>query len=159
VPVASATVTLRPAAPDDEPLLRRIYASAREDELAPVPWSDDEKQAFLAQQFDAQAGHYREHYAGASFDVVELDGRPAGRLYVARWEDEIRVMEITLLPAHRGAGIGTRLLRDLIDEGARTGRRVSIHVERHNPARRLYERLGFLPVADLGVHLLLEVSP
>src|SRR5215211_5883167 len=116
-------------------------------------------EAFLRRQFEAQDAHYREHYDGASFDVIEVDGEPAGRLYVARWEDEIRIMDIALLPEQRGAGIGTRLLRDLLDEGRRTGKRVSIHVEKHNRALRLYERLGFAPVADRGVYLLLERPP
>jgi ribosomal protein S18 acetylase RimI-like enzyme len=124
-----------------------------------VAWGDGEKEAFLRQQFDAQDAYYREHYDGASFDVIEVDGEPAGRLYVARWEDEIRIMDIALLPEHRGAGLGTRLLRELLAEGARSGRRVSIHVEKHNRALRLYERLGFVAVADRGVHLLLEARP
>jgi ribosomal protein S18 acetylase RimI-like enzyme len=157
--VAAPAITLRPAEPGDDVFLRRIYAGTREDELAPVPWSDDERDAFLRHQFDAQDVHYRAHYDGASFDVIELDGVPAGRLYVARWPEEIRIMDIAILSEHRGAGAGTRLLRDLLDEGTKSGKRVSIHVEKHNPALRLYERLGFLPVADKGVYLLLEATP
>ena len=156
--VVSPVITLRPAGPADDAFLRRVYAGTREEELAPVPWSDDERDAFLRHQFDAQDAHYRAHYDGASFDVIELDGVPAGRLYVARWPEEIRIMDIAILPEHRGAGAGTSLLRDLLDEGARSGKRVSIHVEKHNPALRLYERLGFLPVADKGVYLLLEAT-
>ena len=146
-------------AEDDEPFLRRLYASIREDELAVVPWDEETKEAFLRQQFDAQDAHYREHYDGATYDVIEVDGEPAGRLYVARWDDEIRIMDIALLPEYRGRGIGTQLLRALLDEGARTGKRVSIHVEKHNPALMLYERLGFEPAADRGVHILMEVTP
>jgi len=123
-----------------------------------VPWSDDAREAFLRGQFDAQDAHYREHYERASFDVIEADGVPVGRLYVARWEDEIRIMDLAILTEHRGAGIGTRLLHNLLDEAGHSGRRVSIHVEKHNPALRLYERLGFLPVTDEGVYLLMEAS-
>jgi ribosomal protein S18 acetylase RimI-like enzyme len=124
-----------------------------------VPWDDAQKDAFVRQQFDAQDAYYREHYDDATFDVVEVDGEPAGRLYVARWEDEIRIMDIALLPEHRGTGVGTRLLRELLAEGTRSGKRVSIHVEKQNPALRLYERLGFAAVADRGVYLLLEAGP
>jgi len=159
VAVTSITVTLRPAGPGDDAFLRRVYASTREEELAPLPWSDDEKEAFLRAQFDAQAAHYRGHYEPASFDVVEADGRPVGRLYVARWEDEVRIMDLAILTEHRGAGVATHLLRGLLDEARESGKRLSIHVEKHNPALRLYERLGFLPVADKGVYLRMEAMP
>ena len=152
-------VAVRPVTSDDRDLLIRVYASTREEELAPVPWTDAEKAAFIAQQFEAQDRHYREHYAGASLDVVDWDGAPAGRLYVARWSDEIRIIDIALLPEFRGRGIGTRLLCGLLDEAARARRRLSIHVEKHNPALRLYARLGFAPVADEGVYLLMEATP
>jgi ribosomal protein S18 acetylase RimI-like enzyme len=149
------TVALRPVAAADTPFLARLYASTREAELARVPWSDEQKAAFLAQQFAAQTGHYERHYAGAAFDVVLVDGAPAGRLYVARGADEIRVVDIAVAPAFRGRGIGSGLLRELLAEADAAGKRVSIHVERSNPALRLYERLGFAPAGETGVHLLL----
>jgi len=155
---ATARVSLRTAGESDDAFLRSLYASLREDELRLVAWDDAQDEAFLRQQFDAQDAHYREHYDGATFDVIELDGEPVGRLYVARWDDEIRIMDIALVPEHRGAGIGTRLLRELLAEGARERKRVSIHVEKHNRALGLYARLGFRPVADRGVYLLLEAS-
>ena len=151
-------ITLRPAGPGDRDFLLRVYASTREEELRLVDWSTDQKAAFLRMQFEAQDAYYREHYDPATFDVVEVDGEPAGRLYVARWEDEIRIMDIALLPQFRGHGVGARLLRGLLDEAARARRRLSIHVEKNNPALRLYERLGFAPVADRGVYLLLEAA-
>ena len=157
--VVSSSITLRPAGPGDDAFLRRVYVSTREEELAAVPWSDHEREAFLRGQFDAQDAHYRAHYESATFDIVELDGVPAGRLYVSRGQDEIRIIDLALLPEHRGRGAGTRLLGALLDEGARAGRRVSVHVEKHNPALRLYERLGFLPTADKGVYLLMEATP
>jgi ribosomal protein S18 acetylase RimI-like enzyme len=152
-------ITLRPVSSSDRDFLLQVYASTREEELARVPWTGAEKAAFIEQQFDAQDRHYREHYAGASLDVVECDGAPAGRLYVARWSDEIRIVDIALLPEFRGRGIGTRLLGELLDEAARSGKRVSIHVEKGNPAFRLYERLGFEVTADKGLYVLMEATP
>ena len=151
--------TLRPAGPADREFLYRVYASTREEELAPLAWSNEQKEQFLRMQFEAQDAHYKQHYAVASFDLIELEDEPIGRLYVDRWADEIRVIDIALLPEHRGAGTGTRLLEELVAEAAESGKRLSIHVERHNSARRLYERLGFEPVAEHGVYLLLEASP
>lgn len=151
---------LRPAADGDRDLLFEIYASTRAEELDVLPWDDPTKRAFLAQQFDAQDVHYRTHYAHASFDVIEVDGEPAGRLYVNRGRDDVRVIDIALLPPFRGRGIGAALLGEIIDEAAASGRRVSIHVERENRARSLYERLGFEVAADDGgIYMLMERAP
>lgn len=121
-----------------------------------MPWDAEAKRAFLSQQFEAQDAYYREHYTGTTYEVVLVDGQPAGRYYVARWSDEIRLMDITLLPSYRGNGIGTRLLEDLIAEADASGRKLSVHVEKFNRARVLYERLGFAEAEDKGVYVLLE---
>jgi GNAT superfamily N-acetyltransferase len=152
-------VALRPVQPADEELLFCVYASTRADELSVVPWDEAQKEVFLRAQFVSQDRWYREHYDGASFDVVLVDGEPCGRLYVYRGESEIRIVDIALLPEHRGHGVGSALLYDLLDEADGAGKRVTIHVERFNPALRLYERLGFAVAEDKGVYLLLEWSP
>lgn len=153
------TISLRPIEPADHGFLYTVYASTRTEELAPVPWTDEQKAAFLRQQFNAQHAHYQKHYGDARFEIILRDGEPVGRLYVARWPSEIRIVDIALLPAHRNAGIGGQLLRELLAEGAAAGKTVSIHVERFNPAMRLYQRLGFTEVADLGVYAMMEWTP
>jgi ribosomal protein S18 acetylase RimI-like enzyme len=152
-------VALRPVEPADRELLFRVYARTRAEELAVVAWDDAQKEAFLRAQFEAQDRWYREHYARASYDVVVIDGEPAGRLYVHRGAEEIRIVDIALLPEHRGGGTGTSLVRDLLAEAEAAGKRVTIHVERLNPALRLYERLGFSVAEDKGVYLFLEAAP
>src|SRR5262249_15123218 len=143
----------------DEPFLFGVYAGTRLEELAPLGWSADQQAAFLAQQSDAQHQYYQANYAGADFQVILLDGRAVGRLYVARWEDEIRIIDIALLPEYRNAGIGSRLLKDLLDEAALAGKPIRIHVEKFNPALRLYQRLGFAIAEDLGVYWFMERAP
>jgi ribosomal protein S18 acetylase RimI-like enzyme len=155
----SAPYVLRPAGAADRELLFAVYASTRAEELAAVPWAPGAKDAFLRQQSGAQDAHYRQHYAGAVFLVIEVSGEAVGRLYVARWPREIRIMDIALLPAHRRRGVGGAVLAELLAEADATGKVVSIHVERHNPALALYERLGFKPAADRGVYLFLERTP
>jgi len=127
-----------------------------------VPWTDEQKTAFVAMQFAAQRQHYQREYSGARFEVIERDNVPIGRLYVHERSDEIRVMDITLVAQARNQGIGSSLLRAVLDAGARSKRPVTIHVERFNPAQRLYERLGFRRItsdsAD-SVYLLLEARP
>jgi ribosomal protein S18 acetylase RimI-like enzyme len=149
-------ITLRAAGEDDAAFFATLYASTREEELAPVPWSAEQKRAFLAQQFAAQSAHYAQHYDGLTSDVILVDGERAGRLLVARWPAEIRIVDIALLPEHRGRGVGTGLLRPILDEGDDRGVAVTIHVEQDNPARSLYHRLGFSPVGEHGIYLKLE---
>lgn len=155
----TTTVSLRPIVPDDEPVLYRIYASTRQDELKQVPWDDAQKEAFLRQQFTAQHTYYSQHFSEATFDVVLVGEEPAGRLYVDRRDDEFRIVDIALLPEFRGRGIGSELLRDLFEQAAAANKPVRIHVETYSPARDLYERLGFRKVGQTGAHVLMEWSP
>lgn len=149
------SLALRTANEGDQPLMLRLYASVREPELEAAGMPPEQRGPFIAQQFEAQS-HAYESYRDTTFEVVLVDGEPAGRLIVARWPEELRVVDIALLPEHRGGGIGGRLMRGVIDEAEDRGVKTSIHVERFNPALRLYTRLGFRPVADTGVYLLLE---
>jgi ribosomal protein S18 acetylase RimI-like enzyme len=155
---AAHRVALRPATPADRDLLLRVYSSTREEELAPVPWPPEAKEAFLRQQFDAQDAWWRTHYAGATFAVIVADGVDAGRLYLWESPSEVRIVDVALLPEARRGGIGTRLVRDVQERAAAAGKSVTIHVERMNPALRLYERLGFRLVEDKGVYLFLSWS-
>ena len=152
-------VTLRPAEAADRDLLFRVYASTREDELALTDWDEAQQTAFLTQQFTAQDIHYREHYPGAVFNLILLDDEPIGRLYIHRRPAEIRIMDIALLPPYRNRGIGSALLRDLQTESAAAAKSLTIHVEQFNPALRLYPRLGFRPIEEHGVYLLMEWRP
>jgi GNAT superfamily N-acetyltransferase len=152
----SGIVSRRAIGPGDLAFLARVYSSTRTEELAVVDWPQAQIDAFLQQQFDAQHAWYQEHYVGASFEVVLVDGEPAGRLYVARWKEELRLVDVALLPEYRRRGIGRALVEDVMDEARGVGKAVRIHVERWNPALRLYERLGFKLAEDRGVYLFLE---
>ena len=154
---APRDVSLRPITDADLPFLLHLYATTRLDELAQTDWSDEQKAAFVVQQFQAQHAWWQEHYTGARFDLVLVDGEPAGRLYVDVWAREIRIVDIAMMPAYRNGGIGTSLLRQVFAEGDAAGKPVSIHVEVFNPARRLYDRLGFVEKGAHGdVSLLME---
>jgi GNAT superfamily N-acetyltransferase len=153
------TLALRPIAETDLPFLFQVYASTRWEELEPTGWPMEQKEEFLRQQFTAQHAWWQSQYQGTSFDIVEQAGVAIGRLYVARWERELRIVDIALLPEFRGTGIGTRLIEAVIAEAEASGRAVRIHVEVFNPARALYDRLGFAPIEDKGVYLLMERRP
>ena len=150
---------LRPVEDADRAFLVELYGSTREEELAQVSWQPGAREAFVEQQFAAQDAHYRANYPGATLDVIEVDGERAGRLYVHRGPSDIRIMDIALAPSFRGRGIGTALLRELMAEADSSGRKLSIHVEMNNPARALYDRLGFHPAGEHGVYVLMERPP
>jgi ribosomal protein S18 acetylase RimI-like enzyme len=152
-------VHLRPVEAADRAFLVELYGSTREAELAQVDWPTGAREAFVEQQFTAQDAHYRANYPGATLDVIEVDGARAGRLYVHRGPSDIRIMDIALAPEFRGRGIGSALLRSLMEEADSSGRKLSIHVEVNNPARSLYDRLGFEPAGEHGVYVLMERPP
>ena len=127
--------------------------------MALVPWTAEQQQAFVSMQFTAQQEHYLKKYPMASHEIILVSDHPVGHLHVARLEDEIRIVDLTLMPDERNAGIGSFLLRRLLDEAANNGKVVRIYVENFNPSLRLFERLKFKPVEQDGIYLLLECSP
>jgi len=157
--MSSDTVTRRPANEDDLPFLLKVYRSTRAEEMAQLPWSDDEKSAFLKSQLESQHAYYAKVFPSADREVLIVDGEPAGRFYVDRGENEIHVIDIALLPPYRNRGIGSRLLIEVLAEGERTGVKVTIYVEKRNPAKRLYQRLGFEVIDQDDVYYLLAKDP
>jgi len=151
--------SLRPELPEDLEFLYKLYASTRSEEMKLVPWDESQKEAFLRMQFQLQASHYHTYYPDASFDLILLEDVPIGRLYVDRKPDEMLLIDIALAPQHRGAGIGSFLLGTLLSEAAARNVPVRIHVERENPALRLYTRRGFKMIEDKGVYLFMEWKP
>ena len=158
-PKVHANITLRPVVVGDQDFLIEVYAGTRAEELALVPWTSDQQQAFIRSQFAAQQDHYAQKYPAASHDIIVSDNRQVGRLYVARLDHEIRIVDITVLPGERNAGIGSHLIRQLLAEAERTGRAVRIYVEEFNPSLHLFERLGFSPTEQQGFHLLMQWNP
>lgn len=145
--------SLRPASPDDREFLVAVYKSARSTELASTGWPASEQDAFLRSQFAAQAAHYGRFFPRHTTDIIRIGGQDAGRLIVDRSSGpDLHLMDITLLPQVQGRGIGTQVVRSLLNEAAAAGRGVQLHVEFNNPAMALYTRLGFTEVEDFGLH-------
>ena len=147
---------LRPAGPGDEEFLLALYRSTREDELALTGWDEAQRSTFVRMQFLAQRRHYDASYPDATDEIVLRDGRPIGRRLVARDARQIHLVDIALLPERRGAGIGERLVRELIAEGETRGVPVNLYVLASSPAIRLYERLGFVRTGESGFHIRME---
>lgn len=151
--------TLQAICEADTPFLEKLYASTREEEMKMVPWTEKEKDDFLAFQFNAQHTYYQEQFKGADFNLVIHDRKPVGRLYTEKRKDEVRIIDIALLPAHRGKGIGGSLMDSVLAEAREANLPVRIHVEHNNPAMHLYDRLGFKKTGDTGVYFLMEWKP
>jgi ribosomal protein S18 acetylase RimI-like enzyme len=149
----------RPMADADLPFLFRLYAATRAEEVAGTGWPPELQVRFLRQQFEGQHHHYVTYYPEAERLVVEQGEAPVGRLYFEEWPSQIRIIDIALMPDARGRGFGSALIEDVFRRARAAGKKVSIHVEKNNPAMALYRRLGFLTAEDKGVYDLLEWSP
>ena len=156
---AFAVWSRRPSTPADDEFLYQLYSSTRDDEMALWGAPADQQAAFLRMQFDAQRAHYGRHFSLADHEIITIDGQPVGRILVDRSRDELRLVDIALLPEHRGSGIGSVLVRELLDESVATGKPVRAHAFKPSRAVDFYERLGFRRIADEGVHWALEAAP
>jgi ribosomal protein S18 acetylase RimI-like enzyme len=153
------SITLRDETPDDMEFLLTVFASARAFELAQVPWSDEQKEAFLRMQLQAQHSYYREKYPNAHYQIILRDAERIGRLYVCRLPKLTKILDITVLPEFRNAGIGTGLIQSVLSDAAATGSKVQVYVETFNPSRSLFEKHGFSVIEEEGINYLLEWRP
>ncbi|MCC4587818.1 GNAT family N-acetyltransferase [Xanthomonas melonis] len=157
---AAADLRLRPEQADDLAWLQDLYASTRSDELAPVPWPEATKRAFLQQQFALQHAHYRQHFAGADFSIVQMGDLRIGRLYLHRPATHHTLVDISLLPQWRGQGIGSQLIGHAQAMARDAGCVLSLHVLHANPAaQRLYARHGFVAGPSNQTHLQMHWHP
>lgn len=148
-------ITVRPEDPQDEPFLFELYASTRQDELDAWGWPPEMRSAFLTLQFKASQG-YHQAFPDAEFQIVLLDGVNAGRIVVNRTREELRLVDIALLPQHRNAGVGTALLQRYFGEAAATRIPFCLQVLKGNRAERFYRRLGFTQPRETETHLEME---
>ena len=153
-------IQTRPVTPEDQKFLLELCGTTRARELALTNLDSAERTAFVLHQFQAQTTYYERHYPRANFDLLLHEGRPIGRISVDRRPDELRLMDIALLPRYQNQGIGTRLTRALQDEARRSGRKVTLYVEINNPdAMRFYVRMGFVMVENIQTHDFMEWLP
>jgi len=135
--ISSGSVSLRPATPDDEPFLRRLFASTRSDEFKFLA-DPSQLEALISMQFNLQRQQYESGYPGADHSIILQNGQPIGRLFVHEGEREVTLVDIALLPECRNCGIGRYLLDQLLTKAASAQKAIRLHVVKTNPARRLY---------------------
>lgn len=144
---------------EDLPFVAELYASTRRDEVAMTGWPTEMQEAFLDQQHEAQHRHYSLHFADAEWLIIEREAEAVGRLYLRSLPENLHIIDISLLPESRRKGIGGAIMQDILDHARELGKGVTIHVERNNPARALYTRLGFEMIEDRGVYDFLRAQP
>jgi ribosomal protein S18 acetylase RimI-like enzyme len=152
-------ITLRPVCESDDPFLLTLYTTTRASEMALVPWTDAQKQAFLQMQFAAQKKSYAKEYPDAQHALVCCDGDSVGRLYLHRSPERFHILDITISETFRSRGIGSAVLKDILREAMRAGKPTTIYVENFNSSLRLFERLGFHEAAVKDFQILLECPP
>jgi len=151
------SLVLRSVAPTDQEFLLKVYSSTREQELGQVEWAEGHKEAFLRWQFEMQQREYETSFPNARYNVIVVDRQDAGRIWVGLDEQQIRLLDIAILPAFQNRGVGTALLKQLIEE-ARTSNKLLRHMVfvLNNDAHRFYERLGFVIIEDMGAYKHME---
>ena len=149
----SRSLKLRSATADDKPFLLSLFATTRSDELAFVNLDENQKKSFIAMQFEAQSRQYVVSYPQAKGKIILWNDDPIGRLLLNRGELEFTLVDVALLPVHRGAGIGTGLIVDIQKDAGAAGKPIRLHVLTSSAAKRLYERLGFSRVGGDAVYL------
>lgn len=149
----------RPFSPEDGEFLFHLYASTRQQEIAAFGWPPAQQEMFLRMQFNAQKHWYDMAYSGADHQIIMIEGKPAGRIMVFREKDSTRLVDIALLTEYRNQGIGAKLLRDLISKCESERLPLRLQVTRNNPARHLYERLGFVITGQDPMYYEMERKP
>ncbi|WP_165916406.1 GNAT family N-acetyltransferase [Marinisporobacter balticus] len=152
-------INFRSFSEEDLPFLYQVYRSTRWEEMQLSGWTHEEIEDFLKIQFQLQHTQYLANYKNASFDIILLESKPIGRLYIDRQKEEIRIMDIALLDFYRKKGIGSKILKDLIAESENKKMPITLHVEYNNPAKAFYLNLGFIQEKDLGVYHFMKRTP
>ena len=153
-------LALRAVTPEDDPFLLALYHGTRDKELAQAEWQEGQCEQFVRWQFDLQRREYDTRFPDARYQMILIDGEPAGRIWVGADDEQIRLLDIAILPQFQNRGAGTVLLKDLMREAKEAGKllRHMVFVLNDN-AHRFYERLGFVIIEDLGAYKHMEYGP
>lgn len=157
--MSGSELNLRPVTPADQNFLLRVYASSRAAEMAMVPWTPEQKDAFLRSQFEAQTHDYSARNPDAEHNIIIFSGKEVGRLFVARRPGEIHILDLTVLSEARGTGAGSALVRRLQEEAASARLPLTIYVETFNPALNFFAKRGFRAEKEEGIHVLMRWMP
>ncbi len=149
-------ISFRKIEEKDGPFIQKLYRSTRERELDQTNWPEDQKHMFIVMQLIAQLADYEKKFKDASYQLILYKKEPAGRLYLWESEREIRIIDMSLLPAFQGKGIGKDILSNIIQEAKQKNKIASLYVTVDHPAKKMYERIGFKKVSGTLTHEYME---
>ena len=152
-------IRLRPVTAKDVDFIEKVYRSTREKNLGMANWPELQKEAFFRMQSMAQDAEYKQVFPNAAFEIIEYNKKPAGRLYTAEMDNEIRLIDISLLDEFRQKGIGSKVIRNLMAKVIEKGKTLSLHVDPNAPAFKLYCKLGFKNLKTKGHLYYMEYKP
>jgi hypothetical protein len=150
------SVSFRPVTPEDQPLVLELYGIVRDPEFAPLGLNQQQRDDLMTMQLALMTQHYESHHPNRMETIILRDGEWAGRLIVMDMEEEVRLGDIMVRPEHRRFGICTSVMRYWVAEGIRKNKPITLHVERFNPAKNMYEREDFVVVGESPTHFLME---
>ncbi len=153
------SITLREAAADDTSFLVRLYRDTRYREVSAWGWPREQQEQFLRMQFNAQQKSYEAAFPDAVNRIVLREEVPIGRLLTSQEAESMRLIDIALIEEQRQQGIGTHLLRTLLQQCEARGCILHLNVAHGSPAVRFYQRMGFLQVGGDPMYLQMEWTP
>jgi len=157
IPSPLGQLTLRPERDDDRAFRYGLFCQSRPPEWDTVPLHPQVREELMRHQFEAQTKGYRAQFPHARFDIIELDGAPIGRIVVDRPSDMVHLVDQAIVPSWRNKGLGTTIMRTLMDEVRAHALPLRLMVGSSNdPSLRLYLRLGFVPIASTPMYIELE---
>jgi len=159
IPSPLGLLHLRPECDEDHDFRFRLFCDSRPPEFAQL-LAPAQFQQIMRFQFQAQTMSYRADFPRARFDIIELAGRPIGRIVVDRPGTSLHIIDQAIVPELRGRGIGTAVMRSLMDKACATQVPLRLKVASSNdPSLRLYLRLGFVPIESVPLYIELEWKP
>jgi ribosomal protein S18 acetylase RimI-like enzyme len=148
---------LRPERDDDQPFRFELFCKSRPPEWDMVQLDPQFREQLMRHQFEAQTTSYRVQFPKARFDIIELDREPIGRIVVDRPAGMLNLVDQAIVPQLRSKGLGTTIMRVLMDEAR--ARRIPMRLmvgSSNDPSLRLYLRLGFVPIETVPLYIELE---
>jgi ribosomal protein S18 acetylase RimI-like enzyme len=142
--------SLRQATYADYDFLYQLHAATMQEYVeATWGWQDAWQQEYFARKFDPD-----------SRQIIQIDGGDAGVIAVEQRDEELFIALIEIHPSFQGQGVGSALLSHLIQTAHSQNLPITLHVLKTNsPARRLYERLGFVVVTEEDYRFKMTLSP
>jgi ribosomal protein S18 acetylase RimI-like enzyme len=153
-------ITLRPATAEDENFLFDLYCAVRGAEFALLPLPSEQKQQLIRMQYQAQQSAYQTQFPQSGYEVVMRGEQPVGRVWIARLQNELHLVDIAVMPDAGNTGIGTFLVRQLQEEARGAGKPIRSTVFRFNPGSlRFHQRLGFVVISEDEMQFQMEWQP